>query len=88
MGHVETQALLAHQAATGGGLGTALFAQVDVDPAGETVLEVPLALAVAQQDELAGHWGLREADAERNPGLYRPRRGPAPVSPRPRRQGP
>ena len=88
MGHVETQALLANHLASGGGLGTALGGEVDIDPAGETVLEVPLALAMAQQDKLAGHWGLRKVDAERNRGLYRPRRGPAPVSPQPRRQGP
>jgi hypothetical protein len=32
-------------------LGLALGGQVDVDPAGEAVFEVPLALAVAKQDE-------------------------------------
>ena len=50
IGHVEAQAFLAHQAAAGRGLGPALLGEVDVDPAGEAVLEVPLALAVAQQD--------------------------------------
>jgi hypothetical protein len=41
-----------------GGLGLAPVGQVDVDPAGEAVLEVPLALAVAQQDQ-ARHAKLR-----------------------------
>src|SRR5699024_10494037 len=37
------------------GLRAALLGQVDVDPAGEEVLGVPQALAVAEQDERVGH---------------------------------
>ena len=33
----------------------ALFGEVDVDPAGEQVLQVPLALPVAKQDERVRH---------------------------------
>jgi hypothetical protein len=36
-------------------LAAALVVQVDVHPAGEQVLRVPLALAVAQQDQRRGH---------------------------------
>ena len=36
------------------GLGLALSGEVNVNPAGEPVVEIPLALAVAQQDQ-AGH---------------------------------
>jgi hypothetical protein len=36
------------------GLGLALSGEVDVNPAGKAVVEIPLALAVAQQDQ-AGH---------------------------------
>ena len=39
------------------GLGDALLAEVDVDPAGEQVPAVPVALAVAEQDERADHQG-------------------------------
>jgi murein tripeptide amidase MpaA len=42
------------QRAGGGRLGHARFGQVDVPPAGEAVLEVPLRLAVPQQDQ-SGH---------------------------------
>ena len=35
----------------------ALLGQVDVAPAGEEVLQVPFALAVADEDESAGHVG-------------------------------
>ncbi len=38
-------------------LGAALVGQRDVDPAGEEVLGVPLALTVAEQDEGVGHVG-------------------------------
>ena len=37
----------------------ALVGEVDVDPAGEEVLGVPLALAVAEQDQRVGHGGRR-----------------------------
>jgi hypothetical protein len=37
------------------GLVDALLIEIDVHPAGEEVLGVPLALAVAEQDQLRGH---------------------------------
>ena len=53
MHHVEVVPALTEQTAGLAGLGDALIGQADVvDPAGESVLEVPLALAVAQEDEL------------------------------------
>ena len=39
----------------GDGLGSSLLGEVGVVPAGEEVLEVPRALAVAEQDESRGH---------------------------------
>jgi len=64
--HVELQPLLAQQAPGGGGFLAALFGEVHVHPAGEAVIQVPLALAMAQQYEFAGHcdglrWGMRGA---------------------------
>ncbi len=53
---VDRQPLGLDQLAAAARLGLALGGQVDVDPAGEAVLEVPLALAVAEEDELVGHW--------------------------------
>lgn len=58
VGAIELQAFGGHQLATGLGFGAALFGEVDVDPAGEAIFEVPLALAMAQQDQ-ARHAGLR-----------------------------
>ena len=49
--HVGQHAGLGHQRAAALRLGPALVAQRDVDPAGEEVLGVPLALAVAEQDQ-------------------------------------
>src|SRR4249919_620902 len=48
---IEFEALVGQQASGAAGLGDALLAKVDVPPAGESILEVPLRLAVAQQDE-------------------------------------
>jgi hypothetical protein len=42
-------------AATAAGFVATLVGQVDVDPAGEEVLQVPLALAVAKQHEGVRH---------------------------------
>jgi hypothetical protein len=47
---------LAQQFARRDGLGHALVGQVDIPPAGEAVFQVPLALAVADEDQL-GHGG-------------------------------
>ena len=44
-------ALGLEQFARRGGLGHALRGQVDIPPAGEAVFEIPLALAVADEDE-------------------------------------
>ena len=52
---VGQQAGLDEQLAAADRLGAALVGQVDVDPAGEEVLGVPLALAVAEQDQGVGH---------------------------------
>ena len=57
MQHVRQQVVLDEQLAPALGLGDALLAEVDVDPAGEQVLAVPVALAVAEQDERADHQG-------------------------------
>jgi hypothetical protein len=54
VGDVELIALVAQQLAGGDGLVAARFGDVDVDPAGEAVFEVPLALAMTQQNEFAG----------------------------------
>src|SRR5690606_13368647 len=48
---VGEQPLLAHQLAAADGLLAALLGQGHVHPAGEEVLGVPVALAVAQQDQ-------------------------------------
>ena len=48
---VGEQAGLLELLATSDGLGPALVSQVDVDPAGEQVLGVPLALAVTKENE-------------------------------------
>ena len=56
---VGEQPGLTHQLAAALGLGAALLGQVDVDPAGEEVLGVPVALAVAEQDQGVGHGRLR-----------------------------
>ncbi len=50
-GAVELHACLGDQFAAATGFCLAGRGQVDVHPAGEAVLEIPLALAVAEQDE-------------------------------------
>src|SRR3546814_4619856 len=49
-------ALRLHQLARSDGLRYALFGDIDIPPAGEAVFEIPLRLAVADEDEL-GHFG-------------------------------
>ena len=49
------QVVLDEQLTAALGLGLALGGEVDVDPAGEQVLLVPVALAVAKQHEGGGH---------------------------------
>ena len=56
-------------------LGLALGGQVDVHPAGEAVLQVPLALAMAQQDE--GRQGRITPEAEALSGLGVQRAAPS-----------
>ncbi len=51
----ELEALRRAAGAGSARLVAALLGQVDVGPAREEVLEIPGALAVADQDELAGH---------------------------------
>src|SRR5262245_53937567 len=51
-GEVEGEALLAAHLPSGSGLLPALLRQIHVGPAGEAVLAIPGALAVAQKDEL------------------------------------
>jgi hypothetical protein len=48
-GKVEAQPLRLELAAGGAGLGDSLLAQIDVAPAGEQVLQIPFALAMAHQ---------------------------------------
>ena len=48
---VEVESARPHQLAGGNRLGNAFFRQPDVPPAGETVLQVPLRLAVTEQDQ-------------------------------------
>src|SRR6476659_8456311 len=64
--HVGQQVRVAEQLAAVHRLAAALVVEVDVDPARELVLGVPLALAVAEEDELVGrcvrHWADSEAD--------------------------
>src|SRR3954451_403097 len=52
---IELDALVAHQPARGARLDDALLAKVDIPPAGEAVLQVPLRLAVPQQDQRSAH---------------------------------
>ena len=54
---VRQDASLGEQLATADCLGNALVVQIDIDPAGEQVLRVPLAFAMAQEDE--GVRGIR-----------------------------
>ena len=56
---VRQQAVLDEQRPAAGRLGHALVGEIDVDPPGEQVLLVPLALAVAEQDERGEHGGDR-----------------------------
>ncbi|SHW84462.1 Uncharacterised protein [Mycobacteroides abscessus subsp. abscessus] len=49
--HVRQHTLLDQQLPAANGFGPALVSEVDVDPTGEQVLLVPLALAVTQQDQ-------------------------------------
>ena len=51
VGHVHGEACLGEEGAGRAGLLFPLSGQVDVPPAGEAVLQIPLALAVAEQDE-------------------------------------
>ena len=55
MARVETQPLLGHGVAGGDCLCAALLGEFDVMPAGEEVGDVPLGLAVSEDDERAGH---------------------------------
>ena len=52
---VGKEVLLLEQVSGVTGLALALLVEIDVHPAGEEVLGVPLALAVAEQDELYSH---------------------------------
>jgi hypothetical protein len=52
---VWKQAVLHQQLAATLGLRLALDIEIDIDPAGEEVLRVPFALAVAQQDQGSRH---------------------------------
>ena len=52
---VGQQVVLGQQLAAADGLGPALVVEVNVHPAGEQVLRVPFAVAVAQQDQLVSH---------------------------------
>ncbi len=67
MGDVELQAFLAHQATGGGRFATPLLGQVNIDPTGEAVVQVPLALAMAQQYESTGHCRVSNARIGRPP---------------------
>src|SRR5690606_23050844 len=53
--HIGKQPGLGEQLAAAAGLALALVSEADVHPAGEQVQFVPLALAVAEQDESARH---------------------------------
>jgi hypothetical protein len=55
--HVEGEAFLFQEAASGLHFLQAFFVQVDVRPAGEAVLLIPDRLTVAQQDDF-GHGGV------------------------------
>ncbi|MNN46844.1 hypothetical protein D3C81_1612430 [compost metagenome] len=67
VGDVELQAFLAHQAAGGSRFPAPLLGQVDIHPAGEAVVQVPLALAMAQQYEFTGHCRVSNARKGRRP---------------------
>ena len=66
--HVGEQVVFDEQLAAGDGLGAALVGQGDVDPAGEEVLGVPVALAVAEQDQGAAHDGASVSPAVASSG--------------------
>src|SRR3546814_20016728 len=56
---IEHQAFFAHQLAGVDGFLLTRLGNVDIDPASEAVVAIPLALAVAHQHEFAGHFRLR-----------------------------
>src|SRR5687768_10092810 len=56
VGHVELEALVAEQLTGCSCFGHTELAQRNIDPAREAVLEVPLTLAVSQEDELVHVW--------------------------------
>src|SRR5690606_36671133 len=68
--HIREDAGLLHQLTAGGRLLTALVREVDVHPAGEQVLRIPFALAVAEQHECVGHALSLRGSAR--PGILRP----------------
>ena len=70
--HVGEDPGLGEQLAAAPGLVLALLGQADVHPSGEQVQFVPLALAVAEQDESAGHaLSLRRAGRRSEAGRRR-----------------
>jgi hypothetical protein len=62
-GERRKHALLAQQRAGSPCFGLALLSEIDIPPAGKTVLEVPLALAMADEDQ-ARHWARLPAGLE------------------------
>ena len=70
VGHVHAEARLGEERSGRAGLLFPLSGQIHVPPAGEAVLEVPLALAVAEQHErphAAGAYRRRLLDASDTP---------------------
>lgn len=57
MGDIELQPFVLHQPAGRHSFLAALVGEFHIHPAGETVVQIPLALAMAQQYEFAGHYG-------------------------------
>ena len=55
---IRLEALRLDELAGGARFVDALFGQVRILPAGEQVLEVPVALSVADEDESSGHRGV------------------------------
>ena len=71
MDDVGEDPCVAELLATAQGLGAALVGEGDVDPAGEEVLGVPLALAVAEEDQRVGRVSSSEALGDEVPRAWR-----------------
>ena len=89
MDDVWEQAVLHKQLTATLGLRLAFDVEIDIDPAGEEVLRVPIALAVAQQDQgsrmrhgsLGVRLGVEVGEGGEIRRRFAPRAAPGPLAP-------